>query len=149
MARICDRCGKEGTFKEIKTVDLPVSGSTKLCHACSTTLFKKEHHDLLRQQQLKEDVLRRFPEPTLKQFCRDHDIPTSEQRSALATNRRGTRQKKFFTYHYNFDELLRGALRQSSLQDVLAFAKKKHIPTENILANIEPPTTTKHQERTD
>jgi hypothetical protein len=137
MARVCEHCGKEGTFKEIKTVDLPVSGSTRLCHACSMSLFKVETQEFNHQQRWKEDVLRRFPESMLKQFCREHDIATSEQRSALAATRRGTRQKKYYTYHYNFDELLHGALQDSSLQTVLDFARKKHVPIEDITAQID------------
>jgi len=137
MARICEHCGKEGTFKEIKTVDLPVSGSTKLCHACATAQHKVEQQEFNHQQRWKEDVLRRFPEATLKQFCREHDIATSDQRSALAATRRGTRQKKSYTYHYNFDELLHGALQESSLPDVLDFARRKHVPIDDITTQID------------
>ena len=137
MTRICEHCGKEGTFKEIKNVDLPMSGSTKLCHICSASLYKVEQQEFNQQQRWKEDILRRFPEATLKQFCREYDIVTSEQRSTLAATRRGTRQKKSYTYHYNFEELLHGALHESSLPTVLDFARKKQIPIADITAQID------------
>lgn len=137
MARVCDHCGKEGNFKEIKAVDLPVSGSQKLCNACYSSLLPVEKREFALMQRWKEDVLRRFPESVLKQFCREHDIATSDQRSALAATRRGTRYKKYFTYHYNFEELLTSAYHNASLQTVLDYARKKGIPISDITAQID------------
>jgi hypothetical protein len=137
MPRVCSHCGKEGNFKEIKSVNLPVSGSQRLCTACSKALYPVEKREFALMQRWKEELLRRFPESMLKQFCREHDIPTSDQRSALAATRRGSRYKKYYTYHYNFEELLASAYHNASLQTVLDYARKKQIPISDITAQID------------
>jgi hypothetical protein len=137
MARVCDHCGRVGTIKEIKSMDLPVSGSRKLCAACYSELYPIEKQRYAQMERWKEDILRRLTEGQLKRFCREHDIPTSEQRSALAATRRGSRYKKFFTYHYHFDELLASARHNASFELVLDFAREKDVPIDDILADID------------
>jgi hypothetical protein len=126
MVRLCSDCGKICGFLEIRKEDSHAGASELLCSNCYARICH-----------WKSRILRTFFEGTLKQFCREFAIPTSEQRSTTARSRHGTHYKRYVTYHFTYEELIGEAIKQVSLHNVIEFSKKKGVPIRDLLLEID------------
>jgi hypothetical protein len=126
MVRLCSDCGRICGLLEIRKQDSHTGSSELLCSDCYGRICS-----------WKNRILRTFFEGTLKQFCREFSIPTSEQRSTTARSRHGTRYKRYVTYHFTYEELIGKAIHTVSLHHVIEFSKKKGVPIRDILLEID------------
>jgi hypothetical protein len=137
MVRYCPNCGKEGSFFEIRTRNLPISSSKVLCNNCYQNIFNKEYETLKIIHIRKEKILRRMYEDVVKRLCREARIPVSENRTTTAVSRRGTRYSRYVTYYFTYDELINKLIRQVPLEQIIDFSKRNNIPINDILSEFE------------
>jgi len=137
MVRYCSNCGVEGNFLEIRDRSLPLSYAQNLCKNCYKKFYQEESQQLQIINNRKEKILRKMYEGVLKKFCREKAIPTSEQKWSIATSRRGTRYRRYYTYYYTYDELVGFLLLDSSLDEIIEFAQRNNVPIREIMTEIE------------
>ena len=84
-----------------------------------------------------EKITRRFYENTIKQFCRENRISTSEKRSTIAKSRRGTRYRRYYTHYFSYEELVKKVVYHAGLYDLIDFAHRKRVDISDIQVEID------------
>ncbi len=137
MVKTCTECGVEGGLLSIRNRKLPISSPRLLCTECYNEIKAKEEEQIRKINNWKVKILRRFYEGTLKQFCREKGISTSERRTTTAVSRRGTRYERYVTYYFTYDELVNICVKWIGLNDIIDFAHKKKIAINDVIMEIE------------
>lgn len=137
MVRDCSNCGVQGSFLEIKKRNLPMSPPVILCKNCFNKIYQEQFQRLQIINSRKDRILRKMYESIVKRFCREKGIPISEKKWTVAKSRRGTRYKRYYTYYYSYEELIQLLHLNSTLDEIIEFAKRNKVPIKEIITEIE------------
>jgi hypothetical protein len=138
MVKTCSECGLEGEFlSDIKNRKLPSSRSRIICYECFNKIETEENNNLRKIRKWKDKISRRFYEGTIKQFCREYRISTSERRTRMYYSKRGNPYRRQYTYYFTYEELVDRVVLYASLYDLIDFAHRKRVDISDIQVEID------------